>query len=102
VYRTETPAEVLERLKHNESFTLLDVREYDEWVEGHIPGAVHIPLRELPFRLGELDRSKETVVVCLSGVRSARACEYLAACGYRAVNMEGGMKRWPGDVVPGP
>jgi len=102
LFRTESPAEVLERLERNESFTLLDVREYAEWAMGQIPGALQIPLRELPFRLGELDRSKETVVVCLSGVRSARACEYLAVCGYRAVNMEGGMKRWPGDVVSGP
>ena len=100
--RNVSPGEVLEMIKRGESFTLLDVREYGEWAEGHIPGALHIPLRELPFRLGELDKSKETVVLCQSGVRSARACEYLAACGFRAVNMAGGMKRWPGDVAFGP
>ena len=46
----------------------------------------------------ELDRNNETVVVCRSGGRSGRACEYLTAMGYKVINMSGGMLEWPGTI----
>ena len=73
---------------------LLDVREHDEWSAGHAPGAVHIPLGELPARLGELDAGSGVVCVCRSGSRSARATTWLRAQGFGAVNMSGGMQAW--------
>ena len=61
-----------------------------------LEGALHIPLREVVVRMGELDPDRPTVVVCAAGVRSARAIEALRAAGYtgRLLNLEGGMKAW--------
>jgi rhodanese-related sulfurtransferase len=73
---------------------VLDVREDHEWAAGHIAGAVHIPLGQLPSRLGELDPSARTLVVCHVGGRSARATAWLQGQGHDAVNLEGGMDAW--------
>ena len=75
---------------------LLDVREDVEVVLEPMEGALHIPLREVVARMGELDPDRPTVVVCAAGVRSARAIEALRAAGYtgRLLNLEGGMKAW--------
>jgi rhodanese-related sulfurtransferase len=73
---------------------VLDVREPDEWEAGHIPGALHIPLGEVPARLADLPESGEVVVVCRSGGRSARATNWLNQNGYEAINLEGGMGAW--------
>lgn len=71
---------------------LLDVRRPDEVAQGTLPGAVNIPLDELPDRVAELDPTRRTVVLCRSGGRSALAAEYLAASGFGdVVNLEGGI-----------
>ncbi|GAB2980303.1 rhodanese-like domain-containing protein [Amycolatopsis acidiphila] len=83
--------------------TLLDVREDDEWAAGHAPGAVHIPLGELPARVEELAKlpdDKPVYVVCRSGGRSARATAWLNASGWDAVNVAGGMKSWHTEGRP--
>lgn len=74
--------------------TVLDVREDDEWAAGHIEGAVHIPLMELPARLPELPDADQIVVICRSGGRSARATAYLQQIGIEATNLDGGMQAW--------
>ncbi len=76
---------------------LLDVRESDEWVAGHAPSAVHLPMSELAGRLDELPDHDPLYVVCRSGGRSARVVAFLAAQGYPAVNVEGGMMAWAGQ-----
>ncbi|WP_309322908.1 molybdopterin-synthase adenylyltransferase MoeB [Actinomyces stomatis] len=75
---------------------LLDVREDVEVALEPLEGAQHIPLREVVVRMGELDASRLTVVVCAAGVRSVRAIEALKAAGYpgRLLNLEDGMKAW--------
>ncbi|MFD1177421.1 rhodanese-like domain-containing protein [Paenibacillus puldeungensis] len=93
-----TPQELSERLKSGERMNILDVREPEEWAEGHIPGAKHIPLGQLYNRHVELDPEQEHVVVCRSGGRSAMACELLSEGGYNVINMVGGMLAWPGDI----
>ena len=71
---------------------LVDVRQPEELVDGVLPGAVNIPLGELPARLGELDADRRVVVVCRSGGRSGRAAEWLAGQGFGdVVNLSGGM-----------
>ncbi|HVK30142.1 MAG TPA: rhodanese-like domain-containing protein [Nocardioides sp.] len=79
-----------------EGLVVLDVREDDEWAAGHIDGAVHIPLMELPARLGEFVEleAPQTLVVCKAGGRSARAVAYLAQQGYDVVNLIDGMIGW--------
>lgn len=76
-----------------ENQALLDVREPDEWVAGHAPGAVHIPLGELAERLDEVPDA-ELYVICRMGGRSARATVFLNANGWDAVNVDGGMLSW--------
>ena len=79
-----------------EGLLVLDVREDDEWAAGHIDGALHIPLMELPARLGEFVEleAPQTLVVCKAGGRSARAVAYLAQQGYDVVNLVDGMIGW--------
>lgn len=79
-----------------QGLVVLDVREDDEWAAGHIQGAVHIPLMDLPARLGEFVEleAPQTLVVCKAGGRSARAVAYLAQQGYDVVNLVDGMIGW--------
>ncbi len=77
-----------------EDVILLDVREDDEWVAGHAPGAVHVPLAQVPARLDEIPSDEVVHVVCRSGGRSSQATAWLNRNGYDAVNVSGGMGAW--------
>ena len=79
--------------------SVLDVREDIEWVHGHIEGAVHIPLGELPGRIDELPEG-QMLVVCKIGGRSAQATMYLSSKGYEVANLDGGMLEWAGSGRP--
>lgn len=79
-----------------EGVVVLDVREPYEWEAGHIEGAHHIPLQELPVRLDELPGEGQLLVVCKVGGRSAQAVAYLTHYGREAVNLDGGMLDWAG------
>lgn len=86
---------------------LLDVREPDEYAQGHAPGSVPIPLGQLQQRLSEIARYKNQPValICRSGRRSEQAQKILEAAGFSAtVNIEGGMISWQKSgfpVIPG-
>ncbi len=74
---------------------LLDVREDDEWVAGHPPEAVHIPMSALLDRLDEVPRDRTVVVVCRVGSRSAQVAAYLRQQGWPDVhNLDGGLVAW--------
>ncbi|HLS09440.1 rhodanese-like domain-containing protein [Lentibacillus sp.] len=90
--------ELAKKVKNNESFNVIDVREDDEVVQGKIPGAKHIPLGEVPHRLDEIEKNKHYYMVCRSGGRSGRASEFLEEQGYDVTNVDGGMLAWDGDV----
>jgi rhodanese-related sulfurtransferase len=77
-----------------EQLVVLDVREDDEWQAGHIEGAVHIPLSELPARATEISGAAQVLCVCKGGGRSARATMLLRQSGVEAVNLDGGMHGW--------
>ena len=79
---------------------MIDVREENEWNEGHIDGAVHIPMAQLPERLSELDKKMTTIVVCRSGNRSGKVAAWLINRGYDALNMTGGMLAWTEEQLP--
>ncbi|MBB5348807.1 sulfurtransferase [Desulfoprunum benzoelyticum] len=81
---------------------LIDVRQPKEYRDAHIPGAVLIPLNELPQRLGEIDPARNTIVYCRSGHRSAAACQILGQAGIaRVLNLRGGMLQWQGNRAAG-
>jgi rhodanese-related sulfurtransferase len=95
--RQMTPEEVHNGLGKNE-FEVVDVREVSEVAEGKIPGAIHIPLGLLEFRMNELDKNNTYVIVCRSGGRSSRATQFLEYYGYNVINMQGGMMSWQGPT----
>ena len=79
---------------------VVDVREPEEWLAGHVDGAVHIPMGELSHRQGELATDRQIVTVCRSGNRSGVAATALQEAGYRAENLEGGMEAWEKAGLP--
>jgi len=83
---------------------LLDCREDDEWAAGHIDGAVHVSMNEIPARLkygpGELTPDRQLVVVCQVGSRSAHVVGWLNRNGFDAMNLDGGMLAWAASGRP--
>ena len=75
-----------------ENAQLLDVRTQEEYEEGHIPGALHIPLDALRSRLDELDRTRPLYVHCQSGLRSYVACRILSQHRFHCLNLSGGYR----------
>ncbi len=85
---------------------LVDVRQPEEYVSGHVPGAQLVPLATVPENVGRFvhDGPGPVYVICRSGARSMNACEYLAAQGLDVVNVQGGTMAWVmsgRDVVTG-
>jgi rhodanese-related sulfurtransferase len=93
-----TTKELEALLKKGEKLNIIDVREVAEVAAGKIPGAVNIPLGLVEFRMNELDKSKEYIMVCRSGGRSGRATQFLESYGFKVINMPGGMLAWEGKV----
>lgn len=80
---------------------VLDVRSVDEFVSGHVPGAVNIPHDQVAARLAEVPKDREVVLYCRSGRRAALAADVLAASGYaRLAHLEGDMPAWEASGHP--
>ena len=95
-----TPRELAERLAKGDALELIDVREPYEWNIGHIEGARLVPLGTVSSELPSFDATKEIVVICRSGARSAQATRQMRAAGLRALNLAGGVLRWSDEVDP--
>jgi len=96
-----TPVELKRMIDERRDFRLVDVREPHEFDICHIPGSVLIPLGDVPGRMSELDSAQEIVVHCRSGVRSARAVDFLQKAGFRRIhNLKGGILAWSDQVDP--
>lgn len=86
----------------HDAFTLLDVRQPNEYESGHIPGAKLIPLPDLTDRLAEIDPQKPALVYCAVGGRSRVAAQMLSGKGFQTVyNLSGGFKAWQGRAAFG-
>ena len=95
------PPELAAHIQSGHTPVLLDVREPWEWNLYRLPGAILIPMRELPARLSELIKDAETVVICHHGVRSYHAARYLETAGFvDVVNLAGGVAAWADEVDP--
>jgi rhodanese-related sulfurtransferase len=79
---------------------LIDVREPQELAQASIPGALHIPLGQIPSRLDQLDRDLTYAFICRSGTRSAAATRIAAKAGLDAANVRGSMSRWMAGGLP--
>lgn len=96
--KTMTTQQVQELVESKQPINLIDVRETNEVTAGKIPGAINIPLGLLEFRMSELDKSEEYIMVCRSGGRSGQATRFLDNQGYTVTNMNGGMLDWNGQT----
>ena len=95
-----TATELKNRLDAGEDIQLIDVRQPDEYAFAKIDGARLIPLGEIVQRMDELDESKETVLQCKVGGRSAKAIEFLERAGFKGKmsNLRGGITAWSNEV----
>jgi rhodanese-related sulfurtransferase len=84
-----------DRIASGDDIQIVDVREDWEWAGGHIAGAMHIPLDDLPARLSEIDPERDAAFVCHLGGRSEMAARFARGHGlWRALNVAGGMDAW--------
>ena len=83
-----------------EGAQLIDVRADHEWEAGRISGATHVPLAQLPERLGEIDKDRPVVLYCRGGNRSSMAAAALADAGYDAVKLSEGIVGWSEEDLP--
>ena len=78
-------------LYQTEQLSLMDVREVEEFEALHLEGARNFPLSQLADTYVQLDKDQLYYVICKSGMRSARACQFLTEQGYEVINVQGGM-----------
>lgn len=96
-----SPEDLAKALRDGAALTILDVRERDEIEIAALPGALHIPMQQVPARMAELDRSGAIVVACHHGIRSAMVVGFLRREGFASVhNLEGGIDAWSTEVDP--
>jgi rhodanese-related sulfurtransferase len=97
--REITVQDLKARRDRGEEPLVIDVREAWELQLASIPGVVHVPMNEIPARLGEFSRDTETVVMCHAGGRSMRVAQFLANQGFtNVVNLTGGIAAWSQHV----
>ena len=97
-----TSTELKKRLDNGDDIQIIDVREDSEVAIGTIPNSKHIPLGQVLNRMDEIDQSRETVIHCKMGGRSARAIDALQRSGYtgKLINLKGGIIGWSDEVDP--
>ncbi|HSS21967.1 MAG TPA: rhodanese-like domain-containing protein [Pyrinomonadaceae bacterium] len=97
-----TATELKQRIDNGDDIQIIDVREANEVAIGTLPNSIHIPLGQIVNRMSEIDPSRETVVHCKMGGRSARAIAALKQSGFTGnlINLAGGITAWSNDVDP--
>jgi rhodanese-related sulfurtransferase len=94
-YNTISVSDANAMMQSTSNLSILDVRTSAEFAQGHLKGAINIPLSDLPVQLGQLDRNRPILVYCQTGFRSAQASTILANAGFTKVyDMEGGLNAW--------
>lgn len=88
-------------IDQNADYRLIDVRETEEYADGHVPDAINMPLSTFQDNVGDVQQDKPIVLVCRSGGRSAMAAEFLASLGYTNLyNIIGGTMEWARQGKP--
>jgi rhodanese-related sulfurtransferase len=100
MYKTVMMNEV-EQIMKKGPIDVLDVREPEEYEEGHIPGAILAPISEFLNHIAKVEKTKHYYVVCYSGARSQVVAEYLGKQGYQVTNVMGGMSTYRGQQAKG-
>jgi len=96
-----TVVELKSRLDAGRDVQIVDVREMWEYAIAHLDGSILLPMHELSSRLGELDPTRATVIVCHHGIRSLHAALALRGRGFVDVrSLRGGIERWATEIDP--
>jgi len=98
LYEEISALELIQRIrdKSDNGYIILDIRGKNQYTNGHIQGAINIPLQELGYRYIELDKTKDIIVYCDIGVQSKIACQILINVDFKDVyNLTGGLQEWP-------
>ena len=87
------------KINNNEFFLLIDVREIQELEISKISQSIHIPMNTIPENLNQIESSKPVIIMCKSGGRSAKVCQYLQDQGYLNIyNLKGGIISWALEI----
>ena len=97
----EIAAEAFYHKWMDQKLTILDVREVDEFLDGHVKGSQNTPLSQLESLYPNLEKNKEYYILCHAGQRSLRASHFLQDKGFQVVNVKGGVTAFPGQLVKG-
>ena len=102
-YRVDSPEANGMLAADSGNIVVIDVRRDDEWVTGHVSGAVHINIDDLPGNMDRVPQDKKVLFICAAGVRSGLACEIAASMGYDSgnlYNIEDGTPTWSALSLP--
>jgi rhodanese-related sulfurtransferase len=101
-FKTLSPGEVRDLLREKDgAYVLVDVREDNEWANGRIPGAIHVPLSRFAQMLGKIPKDKQIIFYCQSGMRSKSALKRAKAHGLLAdSHLGGGLSEWRRHDMP--
>ncbi len=97
-----TPTELKQLLDAGDDVQIIDVREQSEYDTARLPNSKLIPLGQILNRMEEIDQTRDTVVHCKGGGRSARAIEAMQRAGFtgKLTNLKGGIGAWSNEVDP--
>ena len=100
-YKTISVSDASAMIQSSPNLLVVDVRTPEEYAQGHLQGAINIPLSDLPLRIGGLDPNRPILVYCQTGYRSAQASAILVKAGFTQVyNMDGGITAWINSGYP--
>ena len=95
VYKTISASDARAMMQSSSNILIVDVRTPEEYAQGHLKGAINIPLSDLPLRIVKFEQNRPILVYCQTGYRSAEASSILMKAGFTKVyNLEGGITAW--------
>ena len=100
-YKTISVSDARAMMESSSNLLVVDVRTPQEYMQGHLKGAINIPLSDLSLRMGELEKDRPILVYCQTGYRSAQASSILVKAGFvKIYNLEGGIMAWVSSGYP--
>jgi len=100
-YQTISVSDAQTMIESSPNLLIVDVRTPQEYAQGHLNGAINIPLSDLPLRIVSLDPNRPILVYCRTGHRSAQASAILVRAGFtRVYNLQGGITAWVNAGYP--
>ncbi|AMB99482.1 rhodanese [Aerococcus urinaehominis] len=93
-----SPQELYQLVTSQADINIVDVRTKELYDEGHVPGAIHIPLSQIPDSLDQFDKDQHYYIICQKSIKSKEACQILSQHGYNVTNVSEGSPAYPGPM----